>query len=55
MSKNLEKIMARFFKKEERPMSFTSVKMRKAPRNYIKWFVVFITIVLNLINFFWKS
>ena len=38
---------------EKKPISFASVEMQKAPRNYTKWVMAFISIIVILGIFFW--
>ena len=38
---------------EKKPISFASVEMQKAPRNYAKWILVLASIILILAIFFW--
>jgi hypothetical protein len=46
-------IMSKFFKKEEKkPISFASVEMQKAPKNYTKWIIAIISIILIVAIYF---
>ena len=42
-----------FKQEEKKPISFASVEMQKAPRNYIKWIVTVISLAIIIAIFFW--
>ena len=53
MTLYVREIMTNFFKiGEKKPISFASVEMQKAPRNYVKFVVILILLIITIVGSF---